>query len=79
MIYVYNIAIRRDEKKIVENDTFFSEYELTQQDCDSMCSNYKTDVIIACVGQFKPFSKAEQRKRSFYSEYKEEEPENAEV
>ena len=56
LMYVVNLALKREDGK-VEQDTFFTETKPTQEQADEIAEKYNCDVIMSCVGRFKPYSK----------------------
>lgn len=71
MIYVINIAVRKDKK--VECDTFFSEQEPNEQMCKDIAAKLDAEVILSGIGCFIPFHEERQKELSFKELKKEEE------
>lgn len=55
LMYVVNLALKREDEK-VEQDTFFTEIKPTQEQADEIAEKYNCDVILSCVGRFKPYT-----------------------
>ena len=63
MIYVLDIAVRKDKK--VECDTVFTETKPSEEMCKDIAEKLDAEVIICAVGRFIPFNKEKQKELSF--------------
>jgi hypothetical protein len=63
MIYVIDIAVRKDNK--VECDTVFTETKPSEEMCKDIAQKLDAEVIICAVGRFIPFNKEKQKELSF--------------
>jgi hypothetical protein len=63
MIYVLDIAVRKDKK--VECDTVFTETKPSEEMCKDIAQKLDAEVIICAVGRFIPFNKEKQKELSF--------------
>ena len=63
MIYVVNIAVRKDGK--IECDTFVTEQKPSQEMCKDIAMKLDAEVILSTVGRFIPFDRQKQKELSF--------------
>lgn len=63
-LFVYNIAIRRDDGKI-EQDTVYREKLFTRDEVEKIANKFMCSVLVSCVGTFVPGKKEFINENSF--------------
>ena len=66
-LFVYNLAIRRDDGKI-EQDTVYREKLFTKEEVEDISKKYFCSVLVSLVGTYHPVGKDFSKKNSFYVE-----------